>query len=345
MATTQDFVNWVCSDELMPEFLLYFFRAMRPEFRRLIMGSTHQTIYMPDAAKFAVSLPPRIEQRPIVSFLDDETRKIDALIAEQERLIELLTEKRRAVISHAVTKGLNREMATKESGVDGLGEIPAHWKLLRVRNVVTKFEQGWSPQCYARPAENDEWGVLRTGCVNGGKFNDEDNKSLPETLSPLAQYEVKVGDLILSRASGSPKLVGSIALVEKTRGRLLLSDKLFRVHLTHEAEPEFICFQFQSPFFRDQVERALSGADGLANNLPQSSLREFTILLPPRDEQTAIASLIADCNRKTDSLLEVATRAVELLSERRSALITAAVTGKIDVRNYQPTVAPQETYA
>jgi type I restriction enzyme S subunit len=103
MATTQDFANWICGGDLVPEFLLTVLRGMTGEFVRLMMGSTHQTIYMPDIAKLALAVPPIQEQSIIVSFLDRETAKIDALIAEQERLIALLQERRAALISAAVT--------------------------------------------------------------------------------------------------------------------------------------------------------------------------------------------------------------------------------------------------
>ena len=107
MATTQDFANWVCGMRLQPEFLLYTFRAMKQEFRRLTMGSTHQTIYMPDIAHLAMPLPTRDEQDRIVAFLRRETGRIDALVAKKEELIKLLQEKRAALITHAVTKGLD----------------------------------------------------------------------------------------------------------------------------------------------------------------------------------------------------------------------------------------------
>lgn len=103
MATTQDFINWVCKPELSPEFLLYVLRGMRSEFDRLMMGSTHQTIYMPDVAKLMMGLPPITEQAAIVSFLDSETDRLDALTAESERAITLLKERRSALIAAAVT--------------------------------------------------------------------------------------------------------------------------------------------------------------------------------------------------------------------------------------------------
>jgi type I restriction enzyme S subunit len=107
MATSQDFWNWVCSERLEPEFLVYVFRAMRGYFASLMMGSTHQTIYQPVAAALRIPLPPLDEQRRIVAYLDEQTAKIDALIAKAERFIELAKERRAALITAAVTGQLD----------------------------------------------------------------------------------------------------------------------------------------------------------------------------------------------------------------------------------------------
>ena len=112
MATTQDFVNWVCHKELLPEYLLYVFRSMGLEFRRVTMGSTHKTIYMPDVGRFSVPLPPMIEQEKIVEFIRTETDKIDALVARIREAVVRLRELRTAVISAAVTGKIDvRELA------------------------------------------------------------------------------------------------------------------------------------------------------------------------------------------------------------------------------------------
>lgn len=110
---------------------------------------------------FGLAWPPVSEQTLIATFLDHETARIDALVEEQQRLIELLQEKRQAVVSHAVTKGLDPDVPMKDSGVEWLGEVPAHWEIKRVKHAVRVFEQGWSPQCENIPVGSErEWGVL-----------------------------------------------------------------------------------------------------------------------------------------------------------------------------------------
>lgn len=280
--------------------------------------------------------PAQAEQTQIARFLNHETARIDALIEEQQRLIELLKEKRQAVISHAVTKGLDHTAPMKESGVEWLGEVPAHWVVCTARRVIRLIEQGWSPECESYPAEEDGWGVLKAGCVNGGFFDASENKTLPSTLKPIPEYEVRAGDILMSRASGSPELVGSTALLGQVRERLMLSDKIFRIHLEEKVSSQFFVWVMNSQFMRSQIEQALSGGNGLANNLPQSSLLAFWLAMPPEHEQGAIAELISKQIGRIDELVVEGEAAVELLQERRSALISAAVTGKIDVRGWQP---------
>ena len=148
MATTQDFVNWVCGRSLQPEYLLYVFRGMGPEFQRLAMGSTHQTIYMPDVGRLSTPVPPVPEQDQIIAFIRKETAKIDGLVADKERLVELLQEKRTALITSAVTRGLDPNVPMKDSGVEWLGEIPAHWEVKR-----TKFAATLRSGAHAQPTE------------------------------------------------------------------------------------------------------------------------------------------------------------------------------------------------
>jgi len=288
---------------------------------------------------FKVAVPKLTEQVQIARFLDHETARIDTLIEEQQRLIELLKEKRQAVISHAVTKGLDPTVPMKDSGVEWLGEVPAHWDICAARRVIRAVEQGWSPECEAHPAGDDTWGILKAGCVNRGMFDPFENKTLPPSLTPLAEYEVHAGDILMSRASGSPELVGSTALLGDVRKKLMLSDKIFRIHLEQKISSAFFVWVMNAQFMRAQIEQALSGGNGLANNLPQSSLLAFLLALPPPSEQGTIAEYISYQTRKLDALLAEGSAVVGFLQERRAALISAAVTGKIDVRDWQPSAS------
>lgn len=287
-------------------------------------------------ASVPLPIPTKSEQAQIARFLDHETARIDALIEEQQHLIELLKEKRQALISHAVTKGLDPTVMMKDSGVEWLGEVPAHWELTAVKYVVEGMSQGWSPQCDNYPAEDGEWGVLKVGCVNGGMFNAAENKRLPDELEPDAKLAIKQGDLLISRAN-TRDLVGSAAVVVSDYPRLMLCDKLYRLRLNAQrVTPELLALYLGSSAPRRQIELAASGASDSMQNISQSVVMNMPLPLPPVGEQEAILLLLGDTLKRSDQLVEDVTLQRCLLQERRSALISAAVTGKIDVRGWQP---------
>ena len=281
-------------------------------------------------------VPPLNEQTQIARFLDHETAKIDALIREQERLIALLQEKRQAVISHAATKGLDPSVPMKDSGVEWLGEVPKHWRVVQVRHLLQMIEQGRSPECESRAVVGEEWGVLKTGCVNGGVYRPAEHKTLPAHIPPHSEYEVEEGDLLMSRASGSKDLIGAVAYVEKTPPRLLLSDKVFRLKLEPGVHPKNFTLLMGSRHVRTQIELAINGAEGLANNITKESIKSFIVALPAFEEQKEIFTHLSMQSHRYVQLSEKLLTALNVLKERRSALISAAVTGKIDVRDWQP---------
>lgn len=285
-------------------------------------------------SRMPVLLPSKDEQTTIATFLDRETAKIDALIAEQEKLIALLAEKRQVTISHAVTKGLNPNTPMKDSGVTWLGEVPKHWEILRIKHLICSIEQGWSPQCENFPAQSDsEWGVLKVGCVNSGVFNPAENKKLPDELQPIVAYALKRGDLLVSRAN-TRDLVGSAAPVLADFPNLLLCDKLYRLRFLPEKYlPKFVSLFLGTRQARSQIELDATGASSSMLNIGQSAILDLQIPVPTFEEQCAIAAHLDAEAAKFDALSADAQRAIALLKERRSALITAAVTGQIDVRD------------
>ena len=275
--------------------------------------------------------PPK-EQRAIAAFLDRETARIDALVAKKERLIELLQEKRTALITRAVTKGLDSNVPMKDSAVEWLGEIPAHWHLQRLKSGLASLEQGWSPLCDNRPAENDEWGVLKVGCVNGTRFEQTENKALPSELEADPSLEVKAGDILLSRAN-TRELLGSASLVREIRPRLLLCDKLYRLRqIAERLDAEFVVYQLGSAAARYQMEREATGASGSMQNIAQDTIRRLALPEPPVAEQRSIADFIQVQELALEPLIAKVHDAIERLKELRTTLISAAVTGKIDVR-------------
>lgn len=285
-------------------------------------------------SRMPVVHPPAEEQASIASFLDHETAKIDALIAEQRCLIDLLKEKRQAVISHAVTRGLNPGSPMKPSNIAWLGDVPAHWEVVPLKRVITTIEQGWSPQCENYPAEgSDEWAVLKVGCVNGGEFRPWENKSLPPALQPIPELGIQAGDVLISRAN-TRELVGSTAVVKDNYPRLMLCDKLYRVRMLQGlCLPEFLAYYLGSRVARGQIELGATGASASMLNIGQATILEMPVPVPPPTVQREIVSYLDMSTVAANTLTSEAERAIALLQERRTALISAAVTGKIDVRN------------
>ncbi|MFE3998955.1 hypothetical protein ACFX43_09180 [Nocardioides sp. YIM B13467] len=265
-------------------------------------------------ARIPLFLPSAAEQRSIANYLDRETSRIDTLIDEQQRLIEMLRERRQAVVDESL-------------------HPDADWEVHALKFALDGIDQGVSPQAESDLAqEPGSWGVLKSGCVNRGVFNPLEHKRLPDDFAVDERLAVSLGDLLVSRASGSPDLVGSAGTVDRLGYNLILSDKLFRLRLRDGHEPRFFYWLLNSRHYRTQVRQSISGAEGLANNLPLSALRNFSIAVPPAADQRRIAAYLNDEIAKLDALIAETVRFIELSRERRAALITAAVTGQVDVQ-------------
>jgi len=327
-----------------PRFYHYLFRSeiAQKEFKRWSRGIMEMRLrlYFEELGRISIPFPPEEEIEKITDFLDYETAQIDTLIDKQQQLIQLLKEKRQAVINHAVTKGLNPDAPMKDSGIEWLGEVPEHWNITRLKYHTNCFEQGWSPQCESRPALGDEYGVLKVGCVNHGVFKSSENKVLPADLEPQLQYLIKKDDLLISRAN-TKELVGSAAVVDMAYENLILCDKLYRLRFGGEINPKWVSNYLSLPVIRQQIEINATGASHSMQNIGQSTIKELPILMPPSSEVIEIIEVISNQSDSFDLVLLNARRQIELLQERRSALIAAAVTGKIDVRGWQPPAKSQ----
>jgi type I restriction enzyme S subunit len=324
--------------ELEPGFLKY---ALQEEhfIQQVISRSTgvsYPAINASDVAKISLNLPGSSEQLAITTFLDHETTKIDALIAEQQRLIELLQEKRQAVISHAVTKGLNPHAPMKDSGVEWLGEVPEHWTIKQVRHLLKSLSQGSSPNCLPDPAQVDEYGVLKVGCVNGMAFLPSENKALPAESQPDLASLIQQGDVLMSRGN-TRELVGLAALVTESSDRLMASDLIFILKVWPDnVDPGFLVLSLRSGLTRSQIEQKTVGTSASMQKINQSTIKEIVLPIPPLAEQALILKNIQEEVRQTEEGIGNSREAIALLQERRSALISAAVTGQIDVRGLVP---------
>lgn len=276
-------------------------------------------------------LPTKEEQIKIFQFLDHETGKIDELIEKQKRLIELLKEKRQAVISHAVTKGLNPNAPMKDSGVEWLGVTPAHWEMKKLK-YIGKARNGltYAPEDIVDEGEGIL--VLRSSNVQNAKIAFDDNvfvsKNIQKTLI------TKEDDILICSRNGSRALIGKNALIDRDSSGL--SYGAFMMLYRSEINPYLFCV-FNSMLFDYQSGTFLTST---INQLTVGNINSFEIPIPPIDERIDIIKYIKQKSNKLDALISKAETAITLMQERRTALISAAVTGKIDVRDWQ---APEKS--
>lgn len=330
MITSVDVCILKPRDEVVSSYLVYLLSS--PDYLGFMegqcRGGTRDRVSRSFLGSIRIPLPSTAEQSAITAFLDRETSKIDALVAEQERLIALLKEKRQAVISQAVTKGLDPNAPMKPSGVAWLGEVPAHWEL---RKLATALRE---PPCYGvlvPDFESDGVPMLRITDVTDGHADRETLTTISPSLS--AQYQrtiVQAGDVAISVVG----TIGEAIRIDASLAGVNLSRALARLQPTDNLSADFLCFLVQSEFFKCFVDLVCVGTAQRVLNM--SALASLSIALPPIEEQVAIAGNLEGALARLSQLTSEAERAITLLRERRAALISAAVTGKIDVRGAVP---------
>jgi type I restriction enzyme S subunit len=279
----------------------------------------------------SIPLPCVKEQQAIANFLDRETAKIDALVSEQQRLIELLQEKRQAVISHAVTKGLNPNAPMKDSGVEWLGEVPEHWEIKPLKRL-TKIENSG---CYGEEEGHSDIDlpVATTAQIDpNGRFLVEKMSIRSFTLEEAAKYSCEANDILVVKSSGSATNIisGKAGLVDDECEQFVFSNFLLRVKPLDEHSAKYIYYLLRSSLTRSRVEKMCSTTT--YPNLQVGIYCSAHLPVPPLEEQREIARYIDTCLEGIDNLVEHDQTLIDLARERRSALISAAVTGQIDVR-------------
>ena len=308
MATSQDFWNWVCGPELLPEYLNYQFKSMTAEFKSLNMGSTHQTIYQKDAATLQIVVPPLEEQRAIADYLDRETACIDTLIEEQQRLIEMLRERRVATITEALD---GYEMTRLRHLVDR--ERPMTYGILQCGPLVDGGVAYVGPSDIVGEGRSPERAALRT--------------TAPEIAAVYKRSVLAGGDVVVSIGPA----YGKVAVVSNDLAGGNLTQDTVRVAVRHDlVDTRFVVWALLSRQTTDYWDREIMGATFRRLNL--GTLAKTPIPLPCMKEQRRITAYLDEQTARIDMLIAETERFIELARERRAALITAAVTGQIDVR-------------
>jgi type I restriction enzyme S subunit len=279
----------------------------------------------------SVSIPSIRQQRAVADYLDRESARLDALIRAKETPLDLLAEKRRALITRAATRGLDPHPLLRASGHPGLEKLPAHWKLERLRWLIQSLQQGWSPEAEDRQPDEDGWGVLKLNAVNRGLFDPGKLKALPVGLPAPPDLQVQQGDFLITW-SNTPGLVGDVCFVKESPPRIILCDLIYRLRLDeHRIDGTFLSYFLLSPIGRRQIEGNARGTSNSMVKLSQEHIKNWWLPVPSLSEQQAIVESTTKELSKLDSLRAVAERTISLLNERRAALIAAAVTGQLNI--------------
>jgi len=315
--------------ELSPDFVGYLLAA--PYFVEQVIarstGVSYPAISARDLVSIPVAIPPYHEQISIATFLDREMAKIDGLVVEQQRLIDLLKEKRQAIISHAVTKGLNPHAPMKPSGIEWLDDVPSHWDVRRLKNLVDE------PLKYGanESAELDDRTLPRfvriTDIDDSGGLRDDTFRSLPVDIAE--PYLLKDGDVLLARSGAT---VGKSFIYTSQWGIACFAGYLIRVRpKTAVCLAQWLFYFCQTSAYWDYVVGRQIQAT--IQNVSAEKYANLFLPLPPSSEQASIVTFLRVELARFDTLTAEVNQAIALLQERRAALISAAATGQIDVRD------------
>lgn len=277
---------------------------------------------------FAFKIP-LLEQQQIAKFLDNATQKMDTLIQKQENLIKLLKEKRQAVISHAVTRGLNPDVKFKDSGVEWLGEVPEHWSMSKLKyDSYIKARVGWHGLTSDELFEDGDAYAVTGSDFLGNVINWKDcRKCTLERYKQDRFIQLKDNDLLVTKDG----TIGKIIKVNKLPNIATLNGGIFVLRPLHEKyNTSYYYWLLISSVFHGFVSYYKTGST--ISHLYQDTFCQMPYPLPCLDEQKEISIYLDDKTKKIDKLIKKATKSIKLLKEKRTALISAAVTGKIDVR-------------
>jgi len=277
--------------------------------------------------KYRFPCPLHDEQTAIATFLDRETGKIDTLIANQEKLLALLAEKRQATISHAVIKGLNPDAPMKDSGVAWLGEVPEHWDIKPMGVICHLIQTGpFGSQLHAEDYVEDGTPVINpSNLINGRIRPDWKCTVATEMVEKLTQHVLQYGDIVFARRGE----MGRCAMVQQENVGWLCGTGSLNLRLA-VGSPKYLATYLGTPMVRELLK--LESVGSTMENLNAGILSRVRVPFPPEAEQLEISAFLGDETAKLDALKTESERAIVLLKERRSALIAAAVTGQIDVR-------------
>lgn len=323
-STNQGCKSLIPKGQFFGELIAYVLLAAVPALRVRGKGSTFLELSGEELGSFRVPIPPLLEQRAIAAFLDRETGKIDALIEDQTRLIELLKEKRQAVISHAVTKGLNPDAPMKDSGIEWLGEVPSHWEVKRMAELFIEVAEPGS----------DELPVLSVSIHDGvsdDEIAEEDRARKVTRSEDRSKYKrVRPNDLVYNMMRAWQGGFGTVEVEGAVSPAYVVASP------KQPGPTKFIEWLLRTPTAVEEMRRRSKGVTDFRLRLYWDEFKDMQVAVPPASERESIVIAITEMVERWDAMADEVMSALDLLQERRSALISAAVTGKIDVRGLVP---------
>ncbi|WP_425529574.1 restriction endonuclease subunit S [Wohlfahrtiimonas chitiniclastica] len=317
--------------QILGQFIYYYLSA---NFYKVALEgnakSTVDSLRLPQFLNFEITFPDEIIQKQIINFLDHETAKIDQLIEKQQSLIELLKEKRQAVISHAVTKGLDPNVKMKDSGVEWLGEVPEHWKVKALKYIFKLnpskselTETIFNEKCSFIPMEKLKLNILEL----------DETRMIKDVYNGYTYF--KNNDLLMAKVTPCFENKNMVVARNLLNNIGFGSTEIYVMRMNKYYCPDYLYYRLQENIFTQLAISNMSGAGGL-KRVPSEFLNSYLVAIPSINEQQKIVIYLNEQASKIDLLIQKAKQQIELMKERRTALISAAVTGKIDVRDWQP---------
>lgn len=299
---------------------------------RLSSGATMKRISRSKLGNIKVIVPPLKEQEVIAAYLDDVTGKVDALIAEKQTQVEDLRAYRNSIITETVTRGLNPDAPLRHSGIDWLGDIPQHWEMSALKYLTSKIGSGITPRGGSEVYLDKGVLFIRSQNVYPDGLHLDDPKYISESIDEsMSNTRVYTGDILLNITGAS---IGRCCVYAMTESANVNQHVCIIRPLCNLIKNQFLSYVLNSKIGQDQI--ALFQTGGNREGLNFEQLKNFAIPLPPRSEQQAIAEFLDDKTEKIDALIDELNKQLDELAEYRQAVISEAVTGKVDVRDYRP---------
>lgn len=314
-------------------YLRYWLNSLESHLLFYASSNTQANLNAAKVLSYPVAIPSQDEQIAISNFLDLETAKIDSLIVEQERLIELLQEKQQADISHAVTKGLNRNSPMKDSGVKWLGEIPENWNTTKLNYIIsTRKGVAFKSEDFC----DEGTPVSKASDIKSLSLREASTYIAEEFINKFPKAVIHEGEIIISTVGSNPEVKNSAAgqlcmTPAHSEGNLLNQNTAVLTPLARRVDNRFLFFSLLSRRYRDHLDLSCHGTAN-QSSISLSEILDYWVALPPSNEQKEIVSFLTKELAQNNKLANEGKRMINLLRERRSALISFAVTGQIDVR-------------